>query len=213
MEITNKTLGLLLIAAIVVSLGGTFVSLNKLGDTSTTGYATNNQSGTVQLVVGSSLSILVTDDTINFGTCSPQATHITLDSENGAGVGDNIHCQTGTFPDYLTVQNDGNKDANVTVRTSHNGTTMFDTDTGGLAYRIIDNATNGGCFGSQQQNAYLNFSVTNSTDPLYKNPGCSNLSFIDGQDAIAMFAQVVLPPSTTTSTTAHIQFEAELSVG
>lgn len=213
MEITNKTLGMLLIAAIVVSLGGTFVSLNKLDGVSTTGYATNNQTGTVSLTVGSSLSIIVTDGTIDFGTCSPQASDITLISENVAGAGDNTNCQGGTFPDRLVIENDGNKDANVTVRTTHNGTTMFDTSTGGLAYKILNETGQEGCDGVQVQNTYLNFTITNGTDPLYKNPGCSNLSFVDGNDAIAMFAQVVLPPSTTTSNTATIQFEAELSVG
>lgn len=212
MEVTNKTLGLLLIAAIVVSLGGTFVSLNKLGGVSTTGYATNNETGTVTLTVDTALSILVSDNNINFGSCTPQAVNIFLDSELGAGGVNNTYCTGGTFPDRLVIDNDGNIDANVTVRSTHNGTTMFDTQ-GGLAYKIANESGNEGCYGAQVQTTYLNFTVTNSTDPTYKYGGCSNLSYVDGNDEIAMFAQIMLPPSTTTASTATIQFEAEPSVG
>lgn len=211
MEVTNKTLGLLLIAAIVVSLGGTFVSLNRLGGVSTTGYATNNQTGTVNLTVDSALSIVVNDNNINFGSCTPANYPIVLDSNASSGAANNTFCSSGVFPDKLIVENDGNTDANVTVRSTHNGTTLFDTSTGGLAYKI-GNGTNPGCYGTMQA-SYLNFTITNGTDSTYKNPGCSNLSFNDANDEIQLFAQIVLPPSTTSANTATIQFEAEPSTG
>ena len=210
MEITNKTLGLLLIAAIVVSLGGTFVSLNKLGGTSATGYATNNETGQVFLSVGTALSILVTDASIDFGSCAPQAQMIFLDSEN-ALVGDNTNCQSGTFPDYLEIENDGNIDANVSLRSDTNGSNMFDTE-GGLAYKIT-NGTTDGCNGIEVQTSYLNFTVTNNTDVNYLYPGCSNLTYGDLADEMRMYAQVALPPSTSTANTATIQFEANPSSG
>ena len=56
MEHTEKTLALLLVAAIVVSLGGTIVSLNKLGQIelkTLTGKATDSQPGYVQLNITS----------------------------------------------------------------------------------------------------------------------------------------------------------------
>jgi len=72
MDISNKTLALFLLGAIVVSLGGTIMSLNKLGDISSVGLVT--QTGTVNLAIESSLSITTQDrDTINFGTCGVAA--------------------------------------------------------------------------------------------------------------------------------------------
>jgi len=70
MEETNKTLALLLVAAIVVSLGGTIVSLNKLGQIqlgALTGRATDTSPGYVQLNVTSETTITFTRATINFG--------------------------------------------------------------------------------------------------------------------------------------------------
>ena len=53
MEISNKTLAILLLAAVAVSLGGTIISmnsLNRLGEITTTGYATD-PTGIVNLSV------------------------------------------------------------------------------------------------------------------------------------------------------------------
>ena len=68
MENTNKTLALLLVAAIVVSLGGTIISLQKLGQISVTGKATT--SGTATVVVSQTYVVNLTDTSIHFGTGS-----------------------------------------------------------------------------------------------------------------------------------------------
>ncbi|MCF7799319.1 hypothetical protein K9M74_05445, partial [Candidatus Woesearchaeota archaeon] len=77
MDISNKTLGLLLVAAIVVSVGGTLMSLNQLESVSPTGFATTG-SGTVDLDIGSYVAIVVDDTAINFGTCTLVDTGNTL---------------------------------------------------------------------------------------------------------------------------------------
>ena len=72
MENTNRTLALLLVAAIIVSLGGTMISLDRLGQLQdvTTGRAVTT--GNVSLTVTSSYIINVTDSTIAFGAGSLQ---------------------------------------------------------------------------------------------------------------------------------------------
>ena len=221
MEVSNKTLGVLLIAAIVVSLGGTFVSLNKLGGVSPTGYATNNVTGTVQLTVGTSTSIVINTDTydnvVDFGECSPGASMLFLDSDNGASVGDNAECtgsSLGASGDYIQIENDGNIDANVTVRASVNGTNLFDTN-GGLAYKMTNTSGDEGCYGLQAQLTYLNFTVEDdgSVGGGDDNPLCSNLTFADSTDMIDVSFQVALPPSTTSAGSSTITFEARPSSG
>ncbi|MCA9477866.1 MAG: hypothetical protein KC535_01835 [Nanoarchaeota archaeon] len=209
MEVTNKTLGLLLIAAIVVSLGGTFVSLNKLGGVSTTGYATNNETGTVTLAVGTALSIVTVGNTdIAFGTCTPDtASAITVDSSlNSAGV-NNTLCD-GTFPDNITIENDGNVDANVTVRSSINGTDFFDTN-GNFEYKVNNVSGDGGCDGIQAQTTFNSFALA-ATD----YPTCSNFTYVDANDQMQFSARFTIPANTVSSIgPATVTFEARISTG
>jgi hypothetical protein len=216
MEISNKTLGLLLIAAIVVSLGGTIVSLNKLDATSTTGYVTNNQTGNVSLSVGAALSIIISGDAeIAFGECTPDVNSaLILDSNASASGANNSACSGGTFPDNITIVNDGNVNANVTIRTSANGTTLFDGDTnGGFAY-MARNAVETGC-ANGLQDSYVEFTVeddgiASDTD---LNPLCGNLSYADAGDEIQVFARITLPASVDTTTgSADITFEATQAI-
>ena len=68
-EISNKTLAFLLVGAIVISLGGTLISMNKLSDmAAATGLISSDKTnGTVTLNVTTSIAINVTDDAINLG--------------------------------------------------------------------------------------------------------------------------------------------------
>ncbi len=219
MDVTNKTLGLLLIAAIVVSLGGTFVSLNKLDGVSTTGYATNNESGTVTLSVGAALSIVLPNapESIPFGECIPDVTlDLILDSSLGqAGVNNSVCSLTGAFPDNITLENDGNVDANVTVRADVNGTNLFDApvDNGWIAYKANNVAGDAGCSTGTLQTAYRNFTVEDD-DPgdatdLDDNPVCDNLTYGNAADRIALSIRIQLPAATTSTVgLSTITFEA-----
>lgn len=63
MDISNKSLSLILVAAIVVSLGGTVVSMNRLNSLSgVTGYATatDTATGETNLTIQSDVSITIT---------------------------------------------------------------------------------------------------------------------------------------------------------
>jgi len=69
MDMSNKNLALILVAAIVISLGGTIVSLSKLGsigeEYAVTGYATTQ--GVVNVSITKTITLNVSDTVIQFG--------------------------------------------------------------------------------------------------------------------------------------------------
>ena len=69
-EISNSTLALLVVAAIVVSISGSLISLNKLGDLGITGMLSTNNTGfgKANLTVPSSAYLNLTDDVIDLHT-------------------------------------------------------------------------------------------------------------------------------------------------
>ena len=70
-EISNKSLALLLVAAIVVSLGGVFVTLQRLETEyrpPITGMADTTDTGTVLLNIGENVAINFTSATMDWGS-------------------------------------------------------------------------------------------------------------------------------------------------
>jgi hypothetical protein len=130
-DISNRTLALFLIAAIVVSVGGTMMVLNAAGPAGfkATGYVTTAENGTVDLRVQSALSISLNDTAIDFGTCTLGRawTYVTSD-----GNGTDEHNEFCTLSsawdadgDYLLLFNEGNILGNVTVKSSINSSAFF----------------------------------------------------------------------------------------
>lgn len=128
-DISNKTLALLMVAAIVVSLGGLFISLDRLGrlegSLPLTGYVPNNFTfGKANVTIASTAAMaLRRNDTINFGTCTQPGTGYVVVSSNGSGEnggsGGNCTRAEGDFTgDNITIQNTGNVYLNVTVKTN-----------------------------------------------------------------------------------------------
>lgn len=205
MDLSNKTLGLLLVAAIVISIGGTIISLNRLDGISTTGFATQNDTGQVVLTVPNSLSITLLNNTIDFGSCLINTTqgYTVVDSAlNGSGA-DNDDCSnTGTFPEYLVLDNDGNVNANVSVRTDANGTSMFNTQASWIAYNVI-NGSEPGC-ANGIVNGYTNFTSTGAVD--YQI--CDNLTFDNGNDEVNISIKSFLDSTSTSGGTLNLTFVA-----
>ncbi len=222
MDISNKALSMFLLAAIVVSLGGTIVSLNKLGSISTTGYATSDQ-GTVQLTVDASVSITTSDaDTVNFGTCTPYSGGaVTINSENGSNTsGTNGICGYASIQN-ISVRNDGTVDANVTISASDvgdnagSGTFLAATpDASDIAYKATNASRHasgqGGCSAAGVEfNVYHNFTTPNQPEPL-----CNNLTWGGtGPNSVVTDYEIVVPsnvPAQSASVT--IDFQAHTIV-
>lgn len=143
MDISNKALAMFLLAAIVVSLGGTIVSLNKLDTVSTTGYATSDQ-GIAQLNVSESLSIILDYDSIDFGACTlGEGVPINITSEDTLNT--SAFCSSFDANPFA-IRNNGNVAANVTVNVSDVGT------------------ADGGTFLSPGTNSVVRYEVTSGGD-------------------------------------------------
>jgi len=174
MDISNRALGLLLIAAIVVSIGGTFISLDRLDAVSTTGFATNNQTGVVDITITESLSIIIVENAIHFGDCilSPGEVLIANSEDSGdnqsacSGVSSTI---SGDSP--LKIENDGNVNANVTIQVDKNATTIFTDADSTFKYKTVEGSANNGCVGTME-GTYIAFADINT-----EYNACSNLTF------------------------------------
>ncbi|MGM5481813.1 MAG: hypothetical protein ACQESE_05390 [Nanobdellota archaeon] len=205
MAISNKTLSVLLIAAIVVSVGGTFFSLMMLQAPSTpTGFA-QQDSGDVILNVPTSLSIILEDNSIDFGNCVPDTSaQIFVDSFQAEADVDNSNCSnTALFPDNMTLANNGNVDAIVNLTSTHNATDLFgDAGDNGFAFKVQNQSSNPGCAGVMQQ-AYLNFTNTSQQYNV-----CNNLTSISGNNRVEIFAAAWLSPQAVGGGTATWTFDA-----
>jgi hypothetical protein len=124
-DISNRTLATLLIAAIVVSLGGTLLSINKLTQRpvslAQTGRAVSDL-GTAQVSIQESLSIILLTDSVDFGTgyVNMSNTNCAVNNVNlstlGAGFDyEDCFVGGGTGTDFV-LQNNGNINASVSVR-------------------------------------------------------------------------------------------------
>ncbi|MBN2422997.1 hypothetical protein JXB41_07260 [Candidatus Woesearchaeota archaeon] len=135
-DISNRTLATLLIAAIVISLGGTIISLNRLarisgaGALPLVGRATDG--GMVNVTIMSSLSIYLSDDAIDFGTgwvntsqgtCFNDGVNLTTLGTNDGNCWVNATgLLTPYYGDTWTVVNDGTLDVNITIYGVNNET-------------------------------------------------------------------------------------------
>jgi len=122
-EISNKTLAILLIGAIVISLGGTLISLNRLARIripGITGFYGAAEEAEVRLDIESNVQVNFTTDTINWGTgyvVSPNDFCV-LNSYDGT-IGANC---TGFTPQTagFILENVGNRNVTLNVSMQYN---------------------------------------------------------------------------------------------
>jgi len=202
MDISNKTLGLLLVAAIVVSVGGTFFSLDKLDGFSTTGYATDG-TGAVNLSINTSVSIKMNDSVIDFGTCTIPSGGATFSSNNTAASANNTYCN-GTFPDLMTVENDGNTNADVVVSVDGTPSGIY----ANAATASMDFKTESVGSGCATPHDWTTF-VSAGTD----YSACGNLTTPTDSDQFNFYVRLTLPDTATNNgdTSMGITFTASAS--
>ncbi len=188
-EISNKTLTILLIVAIVVSVIGTYVSFSRL---KAAGRATT---GTVDLGILAAASINVVDTALDFGDCTPDATTgCTADSETGGGC-----CTAGA--DYLTIENDGNKNVSLDVKTDTLAAAFIGGTSPSFKFKTGQGEA-GSCVGSTGlTTTYTELLTTNIL-------ACENLGYVNAKDTVNLYAQLFLPSDTppAASSTATLTF-------
>ncbi len=154
-DISNKGLALILLVAMVISVGGTIFTLSKLDSYGgSIGYVTVNETGKTNFSITSSLSIRFTDltvmqfgagyvnDTIPSGNC---VINSTMDAAAiGAAASGCIGFNTTISSRNLTIENDGNILANVSFNFTKNATNFIGGTTPSFQFLIKNNET-GSC--------------------------------------------------------------------
>jgi hypothetical protein len=206
MSVSNKTLAIMLLAAIVVSLGGTFISLNRLGGMSPTGYSIAPE-GIVNLTINSSLSITTDDiNLIDFGTCDLQDGGIgyILRSNASEGGHGNSNCSIPSpSPGYIVIRNNGNLLANVSIQSSavgraeQAGGTFLPggSDNSSLRFKIVDaghSGNSGGCGTAFYTASYQEFE---NVGPGQTYDVCENLAAnaVPGANSFLTVFEIVVP--------------------
>ncbi len=202
MEMSNKTLSLLLVAAIAISLFGTIISVNKLSKfqtiKTTTGFATSDQ-GTATVYINSSTSIFFYVDTVNFGTGyvngsagAPQ--NCTMNSE---GLKTTPGCiEFNTVTQGFVLENEGTTIPSVQLSSDSNASeflTGATWDYGGpqFLYKVTNNETSA-C------TSPVPATYTNINDTAPGTVICSGLDYQTDNDTLKIDIQINIPITTTT---------------
>jgi hypothetical protein len=188
MELTNKTLAMFLVAAIVVSLAGTIISLNKLGTLSTTGYATDTDTATASVQVNTTTSIIFTTATIDFSSGSVNTSTAGQNCTLQVGVAKSAACiGFATVNTPFVLENDGNTFVSVVLNASKPASTFIG-GTAPLFQWKVANGTSTDCLGGPTPVAY--------TDVAASAPGttiCPNLTYVDATDTLNISVLISIP--------------------
>jgi len=175
MDLSNKSLALLLVSAIVISLGGTIISLNKLNPEAT-GFAVSPL-GNVSLIIGDLVDCRV-DLNVTFGTASNVVTavNITTNTTNSYGTTD---CSAAVSCGML-INNTGNKDLAVNFTSNVNATTMIggpNVNNAHFQYATFNGTNTGTEYGCTSGLNYT-WRYVNESNAII----CLNFSYLDTQD-------------------------------
>ncbi len=194
-EISNKTLAVIVVAAIVVTLGSTALIM-RMGSPVITGMATD-QVGTAQFNITSVVSIAIDDALIDFGAGSvtSPADYAVIDSDTTVTDGD----WSGT-EDHFEVENDGNVAINITINASNVASGFIGGTSPAYKWMTDNSEADGTC-----ATPISSYTDATTTTQLF----CSNLGFATGADSAALDLQLTIPSDATPGQkTSVVQFTA-----
>jgi hypothetical protein len=201
MEISNKTLVWIVVATIIVSIGGTILTVKNAGDV---GYATSNVTGNASVTVASQTVLRFAVSSLNFGSGSVNTT---------GGAGQTANCTLvanattavitrstdcinfNGAADSLTLENAGNTFLNISVNFSTNsagfpGGSLFP-QYRKLRFTASANET-GSC--STPTNSWNTSALTwVDVTPTNMTYLCYNLSWNDTIDTIRLGLEIAIP--------------------
>jgi hypothetical protein len=195
MEISNKTLAWLVIAAIVVSVFGTTLSLQRLNKTSlASGYASSNATGTASVDVSQSVVLRYAVNAVNFGSGAINSSggfnNCILSINDTVNIG-KVGCEgfnTTNSGGPFIIENAGTSFLNVTLNFSKNATAFI----GGNAtltwfkYAVSNNESSS-CISGLASTAWTEV-VENSSVPI-----CTNMSWLDPTDSLRIGINISIP--------------------
>jgi len=194
MEISNKALAWLVVAAIMVSVFGTLSSLERLNRSNImTFHATSNDTGTASVQVSQSVVLRYAINAVNFGSGSVNTTGTAHQCVLAINSTTNIFKDAGCIGFNSTgnpfvLENAGTGFLNVTLNFTENATTFLG-GTPGLAWfrYAISNNESGSCVGTLSNPGWTDVvrgSVTNI---------CTNLSWTDSADSLRIGINISIP--------------------
>ena len=192
---SNKSLALLVIAAIVISLGGTLISLNKLDQIGIkppiiTGRA---EFGKVNVSVTSNAACKI-DSNVSFGSDAAPGS-ITELSSNLNNPGSFTDCSGSNCG--MQINNTGNEDLNVTFSSAQNASFIGGPDVVAADFEFMSrDGDNSGSEGGCQAGTQTWATVDNSTEYVV----CSNLTSGASADMMTIEYNLTIRPSTSTGT-------------
>lgn len=208
-EISNKTLAVIVVAAIVVTLGSTALIM-RMGSPVITGMAITD-AGTATFNITGVVAIDVIQETINFGSGTTEpGVSATLISGTAGGTEDGLTTQ-GTWANYsgpgFVIENDGNVNINVTV-SSDVDADAFISGTSPSFQWVVDTTTDNGeseTVGCITDIGSWGVVSTTVNDTLF----CGNMPFGDDSDSAELDIKLVIPhDAPPQQTSATITFEA-----
>ena len=155
-DISNKTLAVFLLVAMVVSLGGFLASFDALD--SVTGFALTD-TGVTNFTINSSLSVVFTIDKVEFGAglVNQSGSHTCSLNTTGDNGIPNIHCSgfNNTVPSLL-IQNQGTLNATLNISVNGDNSTFVQGDSPSppLFWFRLTNEEANSCFGSDLNQTY-----------------------------------------------------------
>jgi len=203
MNISNKTIVLLLVAAILISATGTLVSLNKLKSISPTGYVAAYGYTNLSIESANSINISSGYEVVDFGICTPPVSGWVNQSSNATGQTNCARAGNGAV-DFIRVVNDGNIDVNVTIQADRTASTFiggtlpnfyYDTNNSnndpGCITADAAAAENGGICNDQGNCTTTDWTQFTTAATEYK--ACENLSYVAGANEFDTYILVQIP--------------------
>ncbi|MBN2459022.1 hypothetical protein JXB28_01955 [Candidatus Woesearchaeota archaeon] len=207
--VSNKNLALLLIVAVVISLGGTLMSLNKIGQIEElrklplpvrqTGMAA--YVGNVSLTITSNASCVVSNN-VSFGTAGQPSDSVNI-STNADNTGEGFSDCTLANCTGIEINNNGNVNLLVNFTSNVNATGLLvsqsDLTDNDFMYKVkngTDAAARPGCI----EYDLPEWSSINNSESGEASYICGNLTSGDTADTVTMEFNVTLEPDVVAGT-------------
>ncbi len=196
MDMSNKSLALILVVAIVVSLGGTIISLNKLSQLGITGLAPTD-TGTANLTISSQIHINFDVNNVNFGSgyIDGGVGTCVLDTNGTSNSSPDNNCAGFTLnPSPFLINNTGNQDVSLELRSSY----VASNYTGGTGAEFqwwLDDGPGESATVCDSENptGFNGWSDVNNTD----HTVCTNFNYESDRDTLELHVRVLIPDDAT----------------
>jgi len=194
MDISNRTLAIFLVCAIVISLASTFLSLNRLETLPITGHAVS-AAGNTYILVNSTTAIKFDVASVNWSIGRVNSTgsqqNCTMNTMSANSV-DCISFLTVSTP--LIIENTGNTNITLLQFGSNATAAQFiggGADHGGPQFMyVVGNNASGSCSANLYPTTFINVNITGNEQTI-----CTNYNSVDGLDTMNISLKINIPIS------------------